>query len=91
MLASARRSSSSTQVPRDQEPPTTELAEAQADPRISQSFNGTLIYIEALYFPIGESCPVLRRPRGTWWTFLTTSATASSTACRLRCRTCRKS
>ncbi|KAL4110434.1 hypothetical protein PRIC1_002125 [Phytophthora ramorum] len=38
-------------------PPTTELAEAQADPRISQSFNGTLVYIEALYFPIGGIVP----------------------------------
>ncbi|POM77991.1 5'-3' exoribonuclease, partial [Phytophthora palmivora] len=38
-------------------PPTTELAEAQADPSISQSFNGTLIYIEALYFPIGGIVP----------------------------------
>ncbi|RAW37107.1 hypothetical protein PC110_g6628 [Phytophthora cactorum] len=46
-----------TKCPVAKNPPTTELAEAQADPRISQSFNGTLIYIEALYFPIGGIVP----------------------------------
>ncbi|KAG1696283.1 hypothetical protein DVH05_018829 [Phytophthora capsici] len=46
-----------TKCPVTKNPPTTELAEAQADPQISQSFNGTLIYIEALYFPIGGIVP----------------------------------
>ncbi|KAJ8524570.1 hypothetical protein ON010_g16547 [Phytophthora cinnamomi] len=46
-----------SKCPVTKNPPTTELAEALADPRISQSFNGTLIYIDALYFPIGGIVP----------------------------------
>ncbi|KAG7376339.1 5'-3' exoribonuclease 2 [Phytophthora pseudosyringae] len=46
-----------SKCPVTKNPPTTELAEAQADPRISQSFNGTLIYIESLFFPIGGIVP----------------------------------
>jgi len=38
-------------------PPTPEEPEAVADPKISESFNGTLIYVEALYFPIGCDVP----------------------------------
>ncbi|CAH0480371.1 unnamed protein product [Peronospora belbahrii] len=38
-------------------PPTIELAETQADPRLSQSFNGTLIYSDAFYFAIGGIVP----------------------------------
>ncbi|KAL7998490.1 putative 5'-3' exoribonuclease, xrn1, helical domain-containing protein [Plasmopara halstedii] len=38
-------------------PPTTELAEVPIDPKIAQSLNGTLVYVDALYFPIGGIVP----------------------------------
>ncbi|KAI9921006.1 hypothetical protein PsorP6_000630 [Peronosclerospora sorghi] len=38
-------------------PPTAELVEAQADPKLSLSFHGSLIYAEALYFAIGGVVP----------------------------------
>uniref|UniRef100_A0AAV1TZW1 5'-3' exoribonuclease n=1 Tax=Peronospora matthiolae TaxID=2874970 RepID=A0AAV1TZW1_9STRA len=37
--------------------PASEGVEAQADPGCSQSFSGTLVYIEALYFDIGGVVP----------------------------------
>ncbi|CAH0492522.1 unnamed protein product [Peronospora farinosa] len=46
-----------SKCPVTKNPPAVELAEALVDPRLSQSFNGVLIYIEALYFVIGGVVP----------------------------------
>ncbi|TMW66177.1 hypothetical protein Poli38472_003942 [Pythium oligandrum] len=37
--------------------PTAENTEVQAEPAISESFSGTLIYVESVYFPIGCVVP----------------------------------
>ncbi|CAI5721635.1 unnamed protein product [Peronospora destructor] len=46
-----------SKCPVTKNPPATELADALVDPRLSQSFNGVLTYIEAVYFGIGGVVP----------------------------------